>query len=471
MKASSGHDLGAPPGPLAKGAPLTACCLGAAYPYDPVGNRTRRSRSLTSLGDTYDAVGNRLTRPSSLGSLASQSFSYDLNDRVDNNTNPADGTTYFDANGSTTALGGGWQYDWANRLTNFSTGPVSLFYDADGNRVKKIVGSNTNLFLVATVNPTGYAQVMEELSVSGGATNLARTYSYGLDLINQRQISGWVVSYYGYDGLGSVRFLTGTNGAIANRYAYEAFGGLISSNATIANVYLYTGEQFDPDLNLYFQRARYLHTSYGRFWTWTMDSYEGTQGDPLSLHKYLYAGDDPVNGVDPSGYDSLKAKLGEQVHKRLGEIFTGNGTIPLRFSGPSVATIGGKLKLPIPQKIQVLFPDLLDASRKEVYEIKPMTSYGLATGFFQALGYVSLLNQIDPSGGWHLGNTWSPPHFLILASGVAYVSPPVGGVIFYEAMTIQDIARRGARVVRTSDEGRLQQMTGISTLMSLMGGF
>ena len=31
-----------------------------------------------------------------------------------------------------------------------------------------------------------------------------------------------------------------------------------------------------------------------------MDSNEGTF-DPLSLHKYLYAGNDPVNRTDPSG--------------------------------------------------------------------------------------------------------------------------------------------------------------------------
>jgi hypothetical protein len=32
---------------------------------------------------------------------------------------------------------------------------------------------------------------------------------------------------------------------------------------------------------------------------------EGQSRDPLSLHKYLYASSDPVNGIDPSGYDDL----------------------------------------------------------------------------------------------------------------------------------------------------------------------
>jgi hypothetical protein len=35
----------------------------------------------------------------------------------------------------------------------------------------------------------------------------------------------------------------------------------------------------------------------------TMDTYEGTQTDPLSLHKYLYCGANPVNRADPGGTD------------------------------------------------------------------------------------------------------------------------------------------------------------------------
>lgn len=41
----------------------------------------------------------------------------------------------------------------------------------------------------------------------------------------------------------------------------------------------------------------------GRFWT--QDAYEGGGSDPQSLHKYLYAGTDPTNQLDPSGYTSI----------------------------------------------------------------------------------------------------------------------------------------------------------------------
>ena len=37
----------------------------------------------------------------------------------------------------------------------------------------------------------------------------------------------------------------------------------------------------------------------------TMDTYGGNANDPLSLHKYLYGGGNPVNRIDPSGNQSL----------------------------------------------------------------------------------------------------------------------------------------------------------------------
>jgi hypothetical protein len=44
----------------------------------------------------------------------------------------------------------------------------------------------------------------------------------------------------------------------------------------------------------------YLNPNTGRFWT--MDSYEGNDIDPLSLHKYLYCKANSVSMTDASGY-------------------------------------------------------------------------------------------------------------------------------------------------------------------------
>jgi RHS repeat-associated protein len=71
------------------------------------------------------------------------------------------------------------------------------------------------------------------------------------------------------------------------------------------NTRLFAGQEYDPDLGMYYNRDRYLNTSTGRFLT--QDSYEGELSNPLSLHKYLYAHANPVNNVDPSGRSIVSA--------------------------------------------------------------------------------------------------------------------------------------------------------------------
>lgn len=60
----------------------------------------------------------------------------------------------------------------------------------------------------------------------------------------------------------------------------------------------------DSDTGFYYLRARYLNTWSGRFMT--SDSYEGMDSDPQSLHKYLYANNNPVMNIDPSGHLTLQ---------------------------------------------------------------------------------------------------------------------------------------------------------------------
>ena len=40
-----------------------------------------------------------------------------------------------------------------------------------------------------------------------------------------------------------------------------------------------------------------------------MDSYEGLESDPITLHKYLYAKGNPINRIDPSGHMSRTESL------------------------------------------------------------------------------------------------------------------------------------------------------------------
>src|SRR5204863_6740037 len=149
----------------------------------------------------------------------------------------------------------------------------------------------------------------EELAAD--QSQVQKRYTWGLQLISQEDDTLPVrdqVSYSGLDGHGNVRFLLKADGtARADRYVYDSFGRMIRTAGSTPNVYLYCGERWDSDLGLYYLRARYLNPATGRFMT--MDSFEGGQSDPLSLHKYLYGADNPVNSIDPSGHETLETMM------------------------------------------------------------------------------------------------------------------------------------------------------------------
>jgi RHS repeat-associated protein len=265
----------------------------------------------------YDAVGNRTQKTSTLPGYPGGLSNYNANDQLTTDTYDADGNT-------TQSLGVGYVYDFENHL--LQAGSVSYVYDGDGNRVSKTVAGATTYYSIDPRSLTGYPEVISEWTAGVGYNAL---YVYGLELLDQwhNGYSGPVAHWYVHDGHGSVRALTDSNGAVTDTYDYDAFGNLLNSSTTQCatssgvvttvalgaacpagsspaptyNNYLFAGEQFDPDLGMYYLRARYMNTSTGRFWT--MDTYEGDRQSPLSLHKYLYASADPVNRRDPSGND------------------------------------------------------------------------------------------------------------------------------------------------------------------------
>jgi RHS repeat-associated protein len=307
----------------------------AWYTYDSLG-RLKTETVTGSIKDGkngtvtygYDNIGNRLSRVSSLPGVTNQSFGYDWNDRLNGDQFDNNGNTKSAPVSQPTAINaqqvlGTDDYDSENRLvqrTGNNNSNVTLVYDGDGNRVAEIVGGQTKAYLVDDRNLTGYAQVVEE--IVNGVVN--HTYTYGHDLVSQDQFDNlagnWRASFYGYDGRGTVRFLTDETGAVTDTYTYDAFGTLITATGSTNNRYLYNGEQFDPNLGLYNLRARLMNPLTGRFWS--MDSYEGEETDARSLHKYLFGAADPVDYADPSGFE-IEAVPNLRIGRRVHALFSG----------------------------------------------------------------------------------------------------------------------------------------------------
>jgi RHS repeat-associated protein len=180
-----------------------------------------------------------------------------------------------------------------------------------------------------------------------------RVYTYGLQRISENQFfdNQWTASFYVYDGAGSVRQLTDSNGNMTDEYEYDAYGNSFTKQGATPNNYLYRGEQYDPDLGLYYLRARYYNPVTGRFMSRDPGKSRTTAPDatrndlnsdakqevsfylfggpastpvssapegclnsslsdedirvPQAQHKYNYANSDPINRIDPSGRDSM----------------------------------------------------------------------------------------------------------------------------------------------------------------------
>jgi RHS repeat-associated protein len=99
---------------------------------------------------------------------------------------------------------------------------------------------------------------------------------------------------------------------LAEKYAYDAYGnmlpgaGLTTDPATALTSILYSGEKTDPT-GLQYLRARYYDPAIRRFTR--LDPAAGNVQDPVTLHKYLYAGGDPILSTDPTGLFSIVGSI------------------------------------------------------------------------------------------------------------------------------------------------------------------
>ena len=251
------------------------------YAYDNVSNRILKTVNGEETVYTYNAL-NQLVSENDIV------YEYDLNGNTVRMTSPSKSALYV--------------YNAENRLiraTVQSGNNVSVEeyeYDYAGNRIAKSSEGEYTKYLLDVNGELTY--VLAEMNFD----NTEKCYyTRGDELISQERDGR--TSFYLYDGHGSVVGLADESGKVTDKYVYDAFGNLISSVGSTKNDFLFCGEQFDPVTGLYYLRARYMNPSVGRFIT--MDSYEGSIDDPVSLHKYLYANANPVSNSDPSGYKNV----------------------------------------------------------------------------------------------------------------------------------------------------------------------
>jgi len=241
-------------------------------------------------------------------------------------------------------------YNWDGRLRHRQrrSVSVSLRYDPAGNRVWKQLndyGLITNhKYIVDVVGDLPV--ILLEIDTSG--QTIEKTYIYAnSQIIAQHDGSPATNNKYFYlhDRLGSVREIIDTNGDVVNTYTYDSFGREFSMECeeTITNPFRFTGQWYDLNVGQYYLRARMYDQRIGRFTS--RDPVPGEFEHPLTLHKYLYCGNNPINYIDADGRIAIViggSFSGNITAADLGSAFVG-GIKGLRGIGAMAAYYGAIL--------------------------------------------------------------------------------------------------------------------------------
>ncbi len=295
-------------------------------------SRIADNAQILDLGMTYDAIGNITQRTDGLDPNKTEYYGYDAISQLISfkRGTSVDNTYQFDLlgnrirtveNGITTnytvntvnaytSISGGltfipkydgngnllnddkhtFAYDFNNRMVSADNNIVIFKYDALGRRVAK--------------NDTTYCYIDNQMSEAYADNNLLSSYIYGNNiddiLISTRNNEQF---FHHTNHIGSTLALSDQYGNDIEYVRYDAYGMPIFinytnegiSNSVTNNTILFTGREFDVELDIYYFRARSMHPYIGRF----------MQHDPMiyinGLNDQTYVNNQVVNKTDPLG--------------------------------------------------------------------------------------------------------------------------------------------------------------------------
>jgi len=286
-----------------------------------------------TLGWQYDSFGNRKVQSSNFAGFPTGSVQFTGANNQATGTGQADSpevsteTLQYDAAGNLTGKNynpPSSAYDGEGRLcatANTTGGYTQYIYDADGNRIAKgsinslscNLGSNnfsaTNSYVVGA---TG--EQLTEINVQSGGWKWDHSNvfaSIGLLATYTSPATGSETTFALNDWLGTKRVEITPDGKTGSFQSLPFGDGLTSSGtAADATEHHFTGKERDAESGLDYFGARYYASTMSRFML--PDPMQASTKHlmyPQRWNAYAYVRNNPLNSIDPDGWDDFKIFL------------------------------------------------------------------------------------------------------------------------------------------------------------------